>query len=378
MSTFADAVTVLMLNHPFYSQLLMKFKHVEDTSMPTAYVTPTTLGYNPDFLAKLDDDECVFVVAHEIQHAVLEHLPMMQFYHDSKLGPDGKDYNNDRMNRAMDYSVNGLLKEAGFKVPAESKIQLCLDLQKYPTTMTSEEIYCKMPADDSKSNQPKSMDEHRPEPANPADPPAITPTDIIAAAEHHRAVTGSYPGGIERLLADLKKPTNSPWKQLRALVLTAFPGVGRKTWRRLDRRMATRGIFIPGNTGLGSGRIGIVADTSGSIGQEVLNLFGGHMASIMDDARPRDVVVYWVDAKLHDQGTCRTPTELRAYLGKGAKGGGGTNMVVGVKAAVADKCDTIVVLTDGYTPFGEPEKTPVIWAITSDKVAPHGKTVHIN
>ena len=34
--------------------------------------------------------------------------------------------------------------------------------------------------------------------------------------------------------------------------------------------------------------VGVVVDTSGSIGQKMLNMFGGHMAAIMDDARPED------------------------------------------------------------------------------------------
>ena len=80
MSTFADGMTVLMLNNPFYSQLLMKLRHIEDKNVGTLCVSFGALTYNPDFLAMLDDDECVMAIAHEIQHCVLEHLPMMQFY----------------------------------------------------------------------------------------------------------------------------------------------------------------------------------------------------------------------------------------------------------------------------------------------------------
>ena len=45
-------------------------------------------------------------------------------------------------------------------------------------------------------------------------------------------------------------------------------------------------------------------------------------------------------------------------------------MPEGVEAAVADGCNSVVVLTDGYTPFGDPQPKPVIWAITSSGVTP--------
>jgi lysozyme family protein len=37
----------------------------------------------------------------------------------------------------------------------------------------------------------------------------------------------------------------------------------------------------------------------------------------------------------------------------------------------------VIVLTDGYTPFGEDPGIPTIWCITTDVVAPWGETVHV-
>jgi predicted metal-dependent peptidase len=92
---------------------------------------------------------------------------------------------------------------------------------------------------------------------------------------------------------------------------------------------------------------------------------------------PREVLVYWVDAHVHRKDEIKNSTQLRALLAKPVPGGGGTDMRKGVRAAEIDKCDAIVVLTDGYTPFCDSPR-PLMWAITSHNIkAPHGQTIHI-
>ena len=55
-------------------------------------------------------------------------------------------------------------------------------------------------------------------------------------------------------------------------------------------------------------------------------------------------------------------------------------MTAGIKWVLQHQpqVEAIIVLTDGYTPFGEPCAIPVFWAITSNKVAPYGQTVRIH
>ena len=108
-----------------------------------------------------------------------------------------------------------------------------------------------------------------------------------------------------------------------------------------------------------------------------MNLFAGHTASIMDEARPKEVRLYWTDTQVNQIDVVRSAADLRRVMGRPIKGGGGTNMPIGVQAAVADKCDIIIVLTDGYTPFCD-APVPLIWAITTQVTATgNGKTIHI-
>lgn len=376
MANFDDACMPLLMSQPFFSQLLLKMEVVETEAIPTACVTPSKLMYNPQFFEKLDLDEATFVIAHEIMHLAWQHLPRLRAYLDSGVGPDGKELNPKLFNMALDYPINHSLVVAkiGKPIDAAKGLQICLDPSKYPETAMPEDIYC-----DLVKNPPKggagAMDEH--DPGEPGEKQAVTPADVIQAAEQHKRIRGEYPAGIERLLGAIKKPDHSPWALLRQFITTSLPGHDATTWRRLQRRYIVRGIGMPGSVSNGAGRIGLVVDTSGSIGDEMLALFAGHMAAIMADARPQDVVVYWTDADVHSREVIKTPTQLRAYLQKGALGGGGTDMPVGVAAAEEDKCDAVVVLTDGYTPFCDSKK-PLMWAITSHNIsAPFGKTIHI-
>ncbi len=416
MSTsFKDCATALMLTQPFFATLLMKFKHVEDAGLrpPTLAVSADTIYYHPDFFSKRPDEEGIFGIAHEIMHAVYEHLPRMRHYIESGLGPDGKKYDHQLMNVACDYPINDSL----FQSKVGKLIAGCHhDPRRFPHTMLPEEVYCIL-AKERASSRPKpgsgpsgqgagaptpggpgdEPGEGEPQPGEPGGDtggfdshiwqstatvaPAVTNVEILEAANIAKATRGSLPAGVERLIGEFQKPVVSPWRQLRQFVASALRGFDQSTWKRLQRHMIVRGIGMPGSVANGAGHIGIVADTSGSIDAAMLQLFAGHMAAIIDDAKPQLVSIYWVDAKVHRVDKVRGGTQLRSLLGAGFKapGGGGTDMPKGVTAALRDKCDAVVVLTDGYTPFGDPSPKPVVWAITTPgHKSPHGKTVHIN
>lgn len=383
---FNEAVTALLMTQPFFGHLLLKMKHVEcDTLNPkTMAVSRTTIYYHPDLIAELDVDALMFILAHEVMHKAYDQIERARHYQKCGTGPDGKPLDHKLFNIAMDYVVNHALQAQGVgKFPGFG----CLD-DRFPHTMTPEEVYCILKKEQEGGGKSKSgsgekgngepMDGHDTSETDEVLDP-ITQADVIQSADNHRRLMGKYPAGIERLIGELKRPSMSPWKRLRNFVTTNLPGFDLTTWRRLQRRPLVRGIGMPGRVTAGAGRVGIVVDTSGSIGQAMLNLFASHMAAIMDDAMPREVYVYWVDARVHRVDVIRNGSQLRALFAKPVPGGGGTDMPKGVTAAEDDKCNAIVVLTDGYTPFGQKSKFPVLWAITDQTVsAPHGITIHIS
>lgn len=376
MAKFDEAVSVLLFSQPFYGTLLMKMEHVEDRTLnpPTACVTGRQVRYHPDFFDALDLDEAVFVIAHEVMHLAWMHLERMRHYMRSGVGPDGQQLDPQLFNAALDFPVNAMLTNA--KIGRMPKMG-CLDLRRFPETMSPEEVYVELRKDQKKGKgAPSAMDGHEPDEGEQTD--AIGPADIMQAMNQHKAIKGDYPAGMDRMIAEIKKPKESPWSVLRRFTTSSLPGRDATTWRHLQRRQIIRGVGMPGTTQQGAGRVGIVVDTSGSIDATMLQLFGGHMSAIIADAVPKEVLVYWTDAAVHRVDTVKTATDLRALLTKPVPGGGGTDMPKGVRAAEQDKCDAIVVLTDGYTGFCDSAK-PLLWAITTQVVASgNGKTIHIS
>lgn len=383
---FNDGVQALLLSQPFFGTLLMKMRHVPEDGIGTLYVDGVHIGYDPEFMAKQSIAQAQFCIGHEVLHAAWMHLDRIRHYLDVGIGPDGQPLDQQLFNMALDFPINASLVESKIgEMPAG--IEICHDPRKYPATMTPEEVYCDLKqqgkggkgggggggASGSGNGQP--LDVHKPKPGDSVD--GVTAADVQQAANVCKAMRGTLPAGIDRLLGEIKKPASSPWRRLRRAVTSALSGYDASTWRRLQRRMIVRGIGMPGRVAQGAGTIGVVADTSGSIDEAMLNLFFGHMAAIMDDARPQLVHVYWTDAKVHRRDTVKNSTDLRRMAGQKVPGGGGTDMPEGVQAAEEDGCDCIVVLTDGYTPFCA-SKRPTVWAITSQQKSPYGETIHIN
>lgn len=380
MAIFDDAYTAVLLGQPFFGQLLTKLKIQEDVSgqqVPTLAVSHDTLYWHRPYFDKLSDDEGVAAITHEVLHAVMAHMIDIDMYQSSMIGPDGKPFDPGKYNEACDYVVNDVIKQNNIGKLSPTWYWDAA----YPHTMTPAEIYPMLPKSPNngggRSNKAgqSGQDGHISQGASQGQG-AITPADVQAAANTAKAM-GSLPVGLDRIIQEVTRPKHSPWAMLRTAMLEAFRGNERSTWRRLNRHMLSRGVIMPGRTGYATERVGVVVDTSGSIGEELLQLFGGHMGAILTDAKPKEIKIYWTDAAVHRVDTVKTGQQLKQILQGKIPGGGGTDMPTGIAAAVRDKCRSIAVLTDGYTGFGTAPKVPIVWAITTNVVAPYGKTVKI-
>lgn len=386
MASFDDGVTMLMLSQPMFGQLLMKYQHVETKAIPTLAVSRTALMYNPDFVATLTDGQMLAAITHEVMHGVYQHVQDLQMYSETGVGPDGQVFNATKMNHAQDYVINDLIKQNKIGDLSPS----WLWSSNYTFAMTPQEVYAMLP-DPPPDNQPNSagqsqQDTHdtsgggnSPGVDDPNARDAITPNDVVQAAAFAESI-GRLPAGMDRFIETLRKPQHSPWKMLRKAVTTALGNGDSSTWRKLNRRLITRGIGAPGKQAFGCNRVAIVGDTSGSITDEVLQIFGGHMGAILDEAKPKEIKVLWTDAEVHRIDTVKNGGELRTLMQQPVLGGGGTDMSVGIRESLQFKPDAVVVLTDGYTPWGDDPGIPVVWAIVGggEMVAPYGTTIHLN
>ncbi|MFB7916455.1 VWA-like domain-containing protein [Streptomyces sp. NPDC056061] len=173
----------------------------------------------------------------------------------------------------------------------------------------------------------------------------------------HRRTRGTLPAGWERWADEILEPTVD-WRQaLAGAVREAAAwaaGAMDYTYRRPSRRSgALRGVVLP-SLRRPLPRVAIVIDTSGSMGDDELGAALGEVTGVLREVgvRGNRVAVLACDADVRSVARV-TSTEQVALAG-----GGGTDMRVGIAAALAerDRPNIVVVLTDGFTPW--PDEAP--------------------
>ncbi|MGW1534834.1 vWA domain-containing protein [Streptomyces aureus] len=173
----------------------------------------------------------------------------------------------------------------------------------------------------------------------------------------HQRTRGTLPGGWQRWAEEVLEPTVD-WRQaLSGAVREAAAWAGGAvdyTYRRPSRRTpALRGVVLP-SLRRPLPRVAVVIDTSGSMGDAELAAALGEVTGVLREVgiRGNRVTVLACDADVH--AVSRVTATEQITLG----GGGGTDMRVGIGAALAtaERPNIVVVLTDGLTPW--PEEHP--------------------
>lgn len=375
MANFDDTAAALMLGNPFFAQLFFRYRHRATDSIPTLAVGVREFLYNPQFLASLSDDVAVAGFAHEVMHGVFQHVQMQRDYFKTGVGPDGKPFDPERWAQAIDYCVNRAVFDAGIGKLGDN----WYFSPKYTEDWTPQEIYADL-AKNPPPPQGNSPDEHGTPDDEEAEiddaEPAITPEAVIAAGRAAKAM-GQMTPQLERLLGEVVRPKSNPWAVLQASIGRALGRLRSTSYRHLQRRLVVRGIGAPGVRRHGIGAVGIVPDISGSITPDVLAVFAGHIELILRTQKPEVVHVAWTDDAVRRIDTVTKMDTLRQSLRKPFNGSGMTDMRAGITALHDRGCDVIVVLTDGYTPFPERTYVPLIWAMTTDQLAPIGRNIRI-
>lgn len=194
---------------------------------------------------------------------------------------------------------------------------------------------------------------------------------------------------LRDLLKEFPKST-TPWQQIlrRYLVTSCLPQT-QANWGRPGRQMLSthcRGnrIFSPSiKPANGLDIATVIVDVSGSIDDDILNQFGAEIDSIQKQTGT-NIYLIFADSEITGEFFVRNDTKTFASKVKEgkivAKGGGGTDMCVPIAKAKQLQSKIVIVLTDGYTPFPEKQNVKgfnLIWAMTTDVVAPVGKTILI-
>jgi len=379
-----------------WSGILMVGRTSVVDNIPTACTNGRDEMYGRKFVAGLKEPELNFVVLHENLHKAFRHLTTWKKLHDE---------DHQLANSACDYVINLKLKDLD---PSERLIAMPRwadgELKGKPMGLVDEKyrgLNAKQVFDLLKEKQedngssggggdvPGGFDEHDWAGAKEMteEEKKVLEREIDQAIRQgvmaHQKIAGTNGGDLDRDLLDLLEPKVDWREMLREFVKSTCSAKDTSSWRRVNRRFLSTGIYMPSLIGEKVGHLVIAVDTSGSVGQEELSGFLTEVRGIAEEVKPSQVdLIYW-DSRVaaHEEYTENDVSNI--INSTKPKGGGGTSPSC-VSRYLKDKHiapECVIVLTDGYVgeDWGSDWTAPVLWAIVggNDCVAGNGKTVHV-
>jgi predicted metal-dependent peptidase len=388
---YTEIKTAMLVHVPFFSSLLFDMMNVEIGEFPEIFgdrpSTMATDGKNiyisETFLNSLKLPEAVFVICHEIGHAMWMHMARAKRYHD--VGFEGEEFDPRRWNWAGDYVINDMLVKSGIgKMPSVGLLD-----KKYTNDMLVEDVYRdlknQMPppkkiycsvgqvADDGNDGGTLDVHIHTPCDLNEAEVKRAVQTAMEAAK-----AMGKLPQALERFAQNFVKPQVTWQERLRYHVSRAISRDA-TTWAKPHRRrLIMQGTYLPSYTGFAAGDVVVVVDTSGSIGQAELDTFFGELDDILMTCRPTSVALIGCDAAVNSVHILEAGECLKSNPPK-LGGGGGTSFKPPFEHVEKEgwRPSALIYFTDMYGDFPDEPTYPVIWCKTTDVKAPWGEEIPV-
>jgi predicted metal-dependent peptidase len=223
---------------PFFATLALRLKLKTDWDCPTAMTDGRSLGYNPGWIADLDLDQTIGLLAHEVLHCAGKHFARRGAREPSKW------------NVAIDLEINPMLREAGFTLPADGVFPGEGPHKDLPKGEAAERYYDLLPDPPS-----EEQDGEGEGPGQNPDPGGCGGVKDAgdkaeqqqAAAEMEVAVTqaaeaakqrGALPGGLNRLVQEIVNPKVDWRETLREYVSSCARND--YSWSPPNRRLSGR------------------------------------------------------------------------------------------------------------------------------------------
>jgi predicted metal-dependent peptidase len=400
------ARAALVLRDPFLASLALRLDLQESDAFPTAATDGISLYYNPKYVAdiaeKYGDHEAPEYYKglwfHEVMHPAFGH-------HVRKGSRDHKLWN-----LACDFVIDIVGTKAGYKIPdalIRKEFEGLSAEQIYPLIQQEQEEG-KCPAcgksEDGKdasgqptgdqcqcegkgNGQPRGAGEVLPFPGKDGQEASSGDQEqqqqewkvaLVQAAQTAK-VCGKLPGGMEQLVQELTTP-KVPWREALARWLTE---VSRNdySWSQPNHRHMVRGIYLPHLKSETIGLIGIIWDTSGSVGPKEATMIASETQGILSEYQQVECHLVHVDSKY--QGEQRI-TQDDVPLDLKPLGGGGTCFRPGFKHIEDNDIDVVgvIYMTDGGASSypDVPPDYPVVWCLTEKNSyfdPPFGEIIHI-
>tara|TARA_B100001094_G_scaffold235678_1_gene230725 strand:- start:510 stop:1817 length:1308 start_codon:yes stop_codon:yes gene_type:complete len=396
--TLVAARIKMLFNQPFFGNIACRLKLKDVTNegwCNTAATDGRHFFYNHDFVNKLNVQQNVFLVGHEIGHCIYEHF--------LRVGDRDKRY----WNMAGDYKINGMLfrEKIGEMI---DQVDICFDPKYVDDSWYTENVYdelmrtkppVKMTLDvhldvegegDSKDGKPSSGgDKDGKDKKGKGKKPTISKDDakaisdelknaVIQAAQSVGA--GNVPAEIQRIVGQLTEP-KMDWRQFIRVTLESNLSSD-FTFMRPNRKSQFNNVVLPSMQKDDKIDICLCLDASGSIGQVDATDFLSEVQGIMDQFgsyRIRvwsfDTTVYAYDEFTDDDG--RSIEEYRLI------GGGGTDFMCNWHYMEENDIvpNQLIMFTDGepFSKWGIEDYCDTLFLVKnrySKPVAPFGQTIY--
>ncbi len=383
LARLAKGLRLLTAPLPHLAGLAAAVRVNIDSRVPTMGVFASgRLVVNPAFVAKLKNNELIFVLAHELLHLALR-------THDRARGSHHLEFNF-----AHDYIINDILRvELGFTaIPAggldmpgareKSAEQIVLEMRRNADRMPSQSrVFDGQPVtlrrvltsatgqaqqDAGDVLDDKTERELFPEEAAEQDAREKMLNELaaksLALAKAMNAMKGrgaDASGGQQQVVTALRGLYRTPWEMaLQKWMESVAPG--ERTFLRPSRRGATRSdVVLPGRK-RESWMLNVVLDTSGSMSDEIPRVLGA-VADFCDALAVDDIRLVQCDTTVTSD-EMLSPGELADYQ---VRGYGGSDLTPAMLMLADDPNVTAcLVITDGdigYPPQEMPYNT--LWVL---------------
>jgi len=368
----ARARSRLLISQPFIGNLMLnlKFEIKEDLSPPTAATDGRKVWFHPGFVNSLNDEELIFLVAHETMHPMFHHTTRRQSREPR------------RWNVAADIVINQMLTDDGVgRMPACGVLEPQMFKDNGGIT---ERIYNALEnknigeagagcSGSGKDKQLASHDNMTDETGNHAEAEAEWQIRVAGAAQMAKAA-GKLSAAQARFVDEVLTP-KVDWRTVLARFVIKQKDDDR-TWARPNRRFVQQGMYLPSKDGEAMGPMVVAIDCSGSIGVKQLNEFAAEIRSICENVKPTTLHIVYFDSEVCHYDKFEKGEDIMIA----PHGGGGTAFSPIFKYIENHNITPVacVVLTDLMcSDFGPEPEYPVLWVSTHEGKAPWGEITYM-
>jgi predicted metal-dependent peptidase len=430
------ARAALVLDEPYWGPLALKLQLVEDPTCKTAWVDGQSLGFNPRYIDSIHHPaELKALVAHEVGHCVLGHpwrrngreLGRWNEAGDRALNPvlrDAKfhlpegvlyEFAPDHKGKSAEWIHNRLpvpppaededagsgsggdASEAGEEDDDQQQQSPGADAGEEPgddSADEGEEGDQQAAGGDAAADGDEEQDgddfgspqefggEVRDAPVGTEEDDDVpTEEDWQVAAQQAAtmaAAQGKLPGSVERMVEQATQ-ARVDWRSVTRRFIQEAASLD-YSWAQPDPCYVGQDLYLPALVAEELGPLAIFIDTSGSIDNTLLGIFGAEFQAAVDEARPRRVYVLYCDSRVQHEDVFERGEVVEFH----ARGGGGTDFRPAFEAIDGFEEPPVAVfyLTDLRGSFpAEPPDMPTLW-ITPKRYAqekvPFGEIVAVD